>query len=583
MAEIDRKQQAVISRPIWQPDSAARYCKKCREEFGFFLRKHHCRGCGYIFCDPCTSNSVQFPEEWGYSEKQRVCVKCMIRITSDQDLSRLTKEELLMLKFFLRESQIYRIRSKAKDITRLGSRVSPQKTPVLVEFQNPNNPKRMFAEDQNHILTLMDTSHAPAPLTDQSKKKWAKMLYGLEHPFIAPVLEADVLTEKGRVVFFRELYPKGSLKDAIYGCSDPLQPFSKKYPNRMNFDKYDEVLGLPDSVILAKCRSSLKLPTIQLFGRQILEGLSYLNRCNVPYPYLHTGNVLLLEKETGNLLEKKKYARLSDFENVTCGLKPHYCLTLPNTSPEVECFGNVLFEMTMGFPRYPNLLSRKKYLKIPKSCPPDVIEVLESIFTKSGGQTIEGLLQMPFFASVDLKLPDPLPIKFKGMTKGMAAYLQTYREYTEKNVQSVYQDTLAKAKTYVDEKTRSLNDVEYGSSGDIRLNELRSFDKPGEQAIRAMSPSESSDAVDLPDDRRQKRKTKKIKSSQLSSTPTSSSPLSSSPSSPPPPAAPPPPSAPASTPPSSKGRGALLDSIRDPDVKLKKTKTVDKSIPKHLR
>ncbi len=45
------------ARPVWQPDSGVILCPLCRQEFGFFRRKHHCRECGKVVCDDCSSNT----------------------------------------------------------------------------------------------------------------------------------------------------------------------------------------------------------------------------------------------------------------------------------------------------------------------------------------------------------------------------------------------------------------------------------------------------------------------------------------------------------------------------------------------
>ena len=37
----------------WQPDSAAECCSRCRAKFSILVRRHHCRGCGFIFCRVC--------------------------------------------------------------------------------------------------------------------------------------------------------------------------------------------------------------------------------------------------------------------------------------------------------------------------------------------------------------------------------------------------------------------------------------------------------------------------------------------------------------------------------------------------
>jgi lipid-binding SYLF domain-containing protein len=47
----------------WQDDLATPTCFKCNQEFGIFLHRHHCRKCGKLFCDKCTSNKMIVPRE----------------------------------------------------------------------------------------------------------------------------------------------------------------------------------------------------------------------------------------------------------------------------------------------------------------------------------------------------------------------------------------------------------------------------------------------------------------------------------------------------------------------------------------
>ena len=45
---------ATLSSP-WQYDDLALRCSSCRSDFSHFNRKHHCRFCGKVFCNDCTS------------------------------------------------------------------------------------------------------------------------------------------------------------------------------------------------------------------------------------------------------------------------------------------------------------------------------------------------------------------------------------------------------------------------------------------------------------------------------------------------------------------------------------------------
>ena len=78
-----------VPRPlvIWRTDSSCSFCIGCNRKFTFFLRKHHCRGCGHLFCAACSGWSFLLPPEYTlpHSEKlaeqeqiipQRVCKGC---------------------------------------------------------------------------------------------------------------------------------------------------------------------------------------------------------------------------------------------------------------------------------------------------------------------------------------------------------------------------------------------------------------------------------------------------------------------------------------------------------------------------
>ena len=43
----------------WMPDKACKECSECGAKFNWFLRRHHCRICGRIFCNTCCSLTIQ--------------------------------------------------------------------------------------------------------------------------------------------------------------------------------------------------------------------------------------------------------------------------------------------------------------------------------------------------------------------------------------------------------------------------------------------------------------------------------------------------------------------------------------------
>lgn len=48
-------EQESTRHNYWEPDADVSACRGCDRRFTFFLRRHHCRRCGRIYCDACTA------------------------------------------------------------------------------------------------------------------------------------------------------------------------------------------------------------------------------------------------------------------------------------------------------------------------------------------------------------------------------------------------------------------------------------------------------------------------------------------------------------------------------------------------
>lgn len=68
----------VVQAPKWIPDNDAPLCMNCAEPFhAFFRRRHHCRNCGGVFCNVCSSLCTPLPK-YGLYKAVRVCKDCFI-------------------------------------------------------------------------------------------------------------------------------------------------------------------------------------------------------------------------------------------------------------------------------------------------------------------------------------------------------------------------------------------------------------------------------------------------------------------------------------------------------------------------
>lgn len=74
-AKSPRQAELEKARPLWVPDQNAPACHGCRSVFGLFTRKHHCRGCGQIFCADCSKDTIALPL-LAYPDRVRTCNAC---------------------------------------------------------------------------------------------------------------------------------------------------------------------------------------------------------------------------------------------------------------------------------------------------------------------------------------------------------------------------------------------------------------------------------------------------------------------------------------------------------------------------
>ncbi|VDD83273.1 unnamed protein product, partial [Mesocestoides corti] len=53
---LSKQPMASRSKSHWIPDSHCQECFECGSKFTTFLRRHHCRFCGRIFCSHCSAH-----------------------------------------------------------------------------------------------------------------------------------------------------------------------------------------------------------------------------------------------------------------------------------------------------------------------------------------------------------------------------------------------------------------------------------------------------------------------------------------------------------------------------------------------
>lgn len=67
--------------PVWIPDYRVTMCQHCTATFTLTFRRHHCRACGKVVCDPCSSNRA--PLLYKKNKVERVCDPCFEVLQQD--------------------------------------------------------------------------------------------------------------------------------------------------------------------------------------------------------------------------------------------------------------------------------------------------------------------------------------------------------------------------------------------------------------------------------------------------------------------------------------------------------------------
>ncbi|KAL7694479.1 putative FYVE zinc finger, ysc84 actin-binding domain, Zinc finger, FYVE/PHD-type [Plasmopara halstedii] len=95
---MDQSQSTLLPTTVrWIPDAEVSVCYGCQLLFDWLRRKHHCRYCGRVFCELCTSQRSLIPKDQILSNPERkylavnahnphrVCDDCYARLEREQE------------------------------------------------------------------------------------------------------------------------------------------------------------------------------------------------------------------------------------------------------------------------------------------------------------------------------------------------------------------------------------------------------------------------------------------------------------------------------------------------------------------
>lgn len=84
----------IPSQTHWKPDNTRTSCKDCGEGFTLFVRRHHCRKCGDIFCDKDSSYNIRVDQSCQFhllGQKVKACHDCYLKYVEFVEAADVTK------------------------------------------------------------------------------------------------------------------------------------------------------------------------------------------------------------------------------------------------------------------------------------------------------------------------------------------------------------------------------------------------------------------------------------------------------------------------------------------------------------
>ncbi|XP_034259108.1 LOW QUALITY PROTEIN: FYVE, RhoGEF and PH domain-containing protein 6 [Pantherophis guttatus] len=82
--EKEEERPVGSKAPIWIPDTRATMCMICTSEFTLTWRRHHCRACGKIICQACSSNKHGL--DYMKNHPARVCDHCFKELQKQDNM-----------------------------------------------------------------------------------------------------------------------------------------------------------------------------------------------------------------------------------------------------------------------------------------------------------------------------------------------------------------------------------------------------------------------------------------------------------------------------------------------------------------
>lgn len=184
----------------WIPDEEATHCFKCRVKFSFITRKHHCRRCGGVFCDSCSSHRQAVPER-GFHQLVRVCDSCY-HLTQNTGNLRQVGENILQ--------------------SGIGVKNPGSKT---LGHSSPQHSSSLGSGDQSHGVTSTSSQHSKIP----PKVSSHDLSPSLRMPKVTPGLRLSLAGAEDQTHTLEVFQTTGDGSCGIHAALGNFKPITGEY------------------------------------------------------------------------------------------------------------------------------------------------------------------------------------------------------------------------------------------------------------------------------------------------------------------------------------------------------------------
>ncbi|XP_077424470.1 FYVE, RhoGEF and PH domain-containing protein 6-like [Vanacampus margaritifer] len=149
--------------PIWIPDPRATMCMICTCEFTLTWRRHHCRACGKVVCQSCSSNKRSL--EYLKNQLARVCDQCYLVLREHQICEEDLSAAAIPKSSFGFTRKHKRIPAALKEVS--ASTDNPSMSGYLQRFKGKKKGKRLWFVIKDKVLYTYAASEDVAALESQ--------------------------------------------------------------------------------------------------------------------------------------------------------------------------------------------------------------------------------------------------------------------------------------------------------------------------------------------------------------------------------------------------------------------------------